>query len=504
MSVRKFWIPALVVMVMSIGLVGCNSKAEDDPDYTISSNVAVSDFYIKSDKTILSNLDSVFFSIDLKKRLIFNADSLPKGTDIRKLIPVITLPGTASAVKITMTGGEYRTGEVDYLKSANDSIDFTGQVILTIVAQDGVSSCDYTVKVNVHNMEPDSLWWDQMAMAELPSRLPAPKRQKSVEYTDKVVTLVAENDGSYTISATDNLTSGQWVQQSAIFEFNPDVRSFTATDEAFYILNTEGRLYSSSDAVVWNPTEESWQSIIGGYESRLLGLKSTDSGLTYVEYSSNGAKELGLADSDFPVKGHSQFKTFTNKWVNTPVGLMTGGVTMSGEYTGTTWGFDGQNWAQLSSHPAPAVDGGVMIPYYAYTSTTGIWLSSEYSVWLFVGGQLADGSFNRTMYLSWDNGVNWVIGGELIQLPEYIPGMKYSDCIVKATSMSGNFEPKVWTPTASKELPGWYRVNYEVNGYDVTWECPYIYLIGGEDAEGLTYNTIWKGVLNRLTFVPLM
>ena len=44
----------------------------------------------------------------------------------------------------------------------------------------------------------------------------------------------------------------------------------------------------------------------------------------------------------------------------------------------------------------------------------------------------------------------------------------------------------------------------EIDGYNVKWECPYIYLMGGEDAEGMLYNTIWKGVLNRLTFVPII
>ena len=82
--------------------------------------------------------------------------------------------------------------------------------------------------------------------------------------------------------------------------------------------------------------------------------------------------------------------------------------------------------------------------------------------------------------------------------------MKSIDSVVVNTSMEGNFEPKGWTTKSSKKLPGWYRVKYEIDGYNVKWECPYIYLMGGEDAEGMLYNTIWKGVLNRLTFVPII
>jgi hypothetical protein len=36
------------------------------------------------------------------------------------------------------------------------------------------------------------------------------------------------------------------------------------------------------------------------------------------------------------------------------------------------------------------------------------------------------------------------------------------------------------------------------------WECPYIYLFGGEDTAGNTFNTIWRGVINRYTFKPIV
>jgi hypothetical protein len=35
------------------------------------------------------------------------------------------------------------------------------------------------------------------------------------------------------------------------------------------------------------------------------------------------------------------------------------------------------------------------------------------------------------------------------------------------------------------------------------WEVPYIYLFGGYDSEGYLYNSVWRGVINRLSFKPL-
>ena len=503
MRIQQLWISTLVSLLVFAGLASCNTTKEDDPDYMVSSNVAVSNFYIKKGTGGLSNIDSVFFSIDLNRRLIFNADSLPKGTDVTRLIPVISLPGSASQVRIIMEGGTYRTGEVDYIENPTDSIDFTGRVTLSILAQDGVSACDYLVKVNVHQMEPDSLWWDRLAVTELPARLPNPIAQRTVDFDGHVTTFVAENDGTYTMSYTDEPSSAQWVNQKIDFGFVPDLRSVAATDDRLYVLSDEEMLYESVDGVTWNATSQQWNGIIGGYQDRLLGLVKTADGVYHAEYPVSEGFVQEKVDEEFPIEGYSQFHIYSNKWMESPTGLLTGGMTQSGRLTGATWGYDGKMWAKLSTHEAPAVKGGTMIPYFVYRNNSALWLSTEYSIWMFVGGQLADGTFNRKMYMTYDNGVNWIVCGDLMQLPDYIPGMMNTDCAIVSVAMSGNFEPEGWTAKASKNLPGWYRVNYEVDGYDVAWECPYIYLFGGQDADGVTYNTVWKGVLNRLTFVPI-
>ena len=48
------------------------------------------------------------------------------------------------------------------------------------------------------------------------------------------------------------------------------------------------------------------------------------------------------------------------------------------------------------------------------------------------------------------------------------------------------------------------RIKYEVDGETITWECPYIYLFGGYDTDNRLYNTIWQGVLTKLTFAPVI
>ena len=47
------------------------------------------------------------------------------------------------------------------------------------------------------------------------------------------------------------------------------------------------------------------------------------------------------------------------------------------------------------------------------------------------------------------------------------------------------------------------RIQYFVDGSDVDWDCPYIYMFGGHPADGNLQDEILRAVLARLTFSPL-
>ncbi|MDE6243060.1 MAG: hypothetical protein K2M14_03515, partial [Muribaculaceae bacterium] len=64
--------------------------------------------------------------------------------------------------------------------------------------------------------------------------------------------------------------------------------------------------------------------------------------------------------------------------------------------------------------------------------------------------------------------------------------------------------PQGWTQMPDAELKPWFRVQTTLDGTTVKWECPYIYLFGGRDADGKLYDTVWRGVINRLTFSPII
>lgn len=495
---RGLWLPMAAALILG----ACNSKPEDEPFYEESTAMAVTKFYLKSDKKVLSNLDSVYFTIDLKEGIVFNADSLPKGTDISKLIPIIQYSSGVQKAEIEMIGGDVRSGKVDYMANPQDSIDFTGIVTLHLTAQNAEYSRDYRLKVNVHNMDPDTLWWDKLGVAELPSRKGTPKEQRTVEFNGLATTLINEADGSFTLASIANPAKGEWIRSVVAFPFTPQTRTLTAAGSNLFILSDSGDLYSSADGMNWTSTGSNWISVLGAYGNTLLGLRSDNGRILHTSYPADTYPETEAA-ADFPVSGASNMMSYTSKWVRLPMTIVTGGRDSQGNLLDGTWSFNGVNWGCITADPHPALEGASIVPYFVYRREGAIWKIDEYSVWFLIGGRLDSGELNHNIYISYDNGVNWQKSATNFGFPDYVPAMMNLDALSISTQLQGSFNPGTWDSTPSKEIRVPRTLDYTINGYDVTWECPYIYLFGGCNASGTLYNTIWKGVINRLTFVPL-
>ena len=482
-------------------LSSCNSDSDGFPEFTAAESVAVTSFSLKADKKVMNHLDSVFFSIDLEHNIIFNADSLPKGSAINKLVPVIAYSSSVTSATIVMTGGETRTGTVDYTASPTDSIDFTGDVELRLTTANNALTKTYKIKVNVHKSVPDSLVWDKTAVSSLPSRMAAPKEQKTVALGDKNICLVKESDDSYTLASSTDLAGGTWSKKAVNPAFTPDVRSLTATTDKLYILSADGALFSSADGQQWTSCPLNANSIIGAFGDRLLLTTGNDNALYWTSYPANAGQSPELLPDDFPSAGYSSFHSFTSKWAVDPIGFLAGG-SRNGRVLSATWAFDGDSWAKISNNPLPPLTGATIIPYYNYKQTTTSWIQTEFSVCLCVGGLKEDGTVNDTVYISYDNGVNWAKADRLLQLPKHIAAGYDADVVIRTSPMEGSLSA-YWKNVSANKLPAGARIQYNVDGDRVNWDCPYIYLFGGHDADGTLQNAIRRAVLARLTFMPL-
>lgn len=499
---------ALLTAFALLMSVSCNDNGNGNGDEptVISSNTLVSAFSLAENDSVLASLDSLHFTIDVDNRLIYNADSLPKGTKINRLVANISLYDYNSTGTIRISGAQTMEDTTyTYNSSANDSIDFTGNVSLTVNAADG-STREYRILVNVHQMEADSLYWNQLARRNLPARSSELVSQKTVQKNEELFCLVEEERG-FTISTTDDPSTNNWNIASVEFGFTPVIDSFTATDEALYILSNDGSIHKSSDGKIWTDTGADCHSIIGSYADRLLCIINDNGTYRHGEFNDNNLTVLSEIESDFPVSGFSQCISFGNDWSSVSQLLFAGGTMQNGKPNGCVWGYDGSNWGKISRIPIPALTGVTLLRYFNYLGD--YYNLQKYPVWLAIGGMDTEGKTTNKVYISYDNGVTWSLGDEYLQLPDYITPFANAQAFVYNTTMQATRAmSSVWEAMPSRHLPYWLTVESQpktrVSAAVTSWECPYIYIFGGENTNGILMNNIWKGVLNRLSFKPVV
>lgn len=493
-----------ILMGLLIPLIACNSKSsEDDSDIVVTpSIVAIRNFYLRANDNVFKNLDSVFFSIDLKNGVIFNADSLPKGTKVNKLVPNITFANTMTKAELTYLNSDNELKTVDYLTNPDDSINFNGPVTLNVTAANGVSSFVYNIKVNVHQENPDTLIWSKLASSSLPSRFQSPLEQKTLIKENTVYTLLKESNNQYTLSTCTELNDGIWNKQELSLSFVPNIQSFVNTSDLFWILDQEGNIYFSENGIDWTNTGEEWVNIIGTYGNSLLGVKSVGSSLVYAFYPETEESQMTPIDENFPIFNSSSAVQIENSWSPLPVTFLMGGVDIDGNLTNAVWAYDGNTWAAINTKSLPALESPMLARYVVYRSTPSAFTQRAFDVWILFGGLTENGSMNREVYFSYDNGVNWNSAPESMQLPEIIPSLRGADLIVASYDLSADISD-IWQPADTKsQVPT--RASYTIDGFDITWQCPYLYIFGGYDSQGVLSDVLWRGVLARLRFTPLI
>lgn len=114
-------------------------------------------------------------------------------------------------------------------------------------------------------------------------------------------------------------------------------------------------------------------------------------------------------------------------------------------------------------------------------------------------------TLNDCVYISTDNGITWDKANELLQLPEYIEDFTGAQAVVQtATLTEARSTSEGWIEMPASKLPASIvGAQSRTIAPIESWECPYIYLFGGTNANGVLCNNIWRGVINRLSFKPL-
>lgn len=504
----KKLIPLFVLSLILSVLPSCNSSSID-VEYSYSSSVLVSGFSLTDDEAVLDSLQNVFFSIDLANARIFNADSLPYGTKTSRLIPVITTVSTASAVTLSFPRENMADSVVDYLNNSTDSIDFSlGPVKLTVKSQSGTVERTYEIRVNVHQIKPDTLAWSQIQSAQLPSTFSHISAQRTVGLAGTYYCLTSQDD-KYCLAMTNNPANPEWKIKDIELPFTPDVESLRSTEDAIYMLSTDGTLYYTNDFSTWTATDQIWSYIYGAYESELIGCSHQSGSWTINSYPSY--KTWNMPEG-FPVSGSSIPNYYTLPMGLSPQLVMTGGRAADGSLLSSTWSFDGEIWANITQSPLPiAVEQLAVVDYDLFSVTSSTWAPVQYPALVAIGGLCEEG-VNRTVYFSKDWGMTWKKAPALMQFSDEVPVYYGSSAFVYSTIMH--------TGRATNSVKGWFDLPIKklypqcdflppsdlqsrVTEAITEWECPAIYMFGGRDLDGQAANTVWRGIILRYTFAPV-
>lgn len=501
---RRFPLYTVITFIASVLAAGCNddSTAEYEVEDPATNAVMVNSFNLMKNDSVLANLDSVFFSIDLDRALIFNADSLPMGTRVNRLQVNIGLPALSKA-EITMPNDRGIDTVVNYLTNSTDSINFSrGSVKLHLESANGQYKRDYTIYVNVHKINPDSLQWSSLASSALPSQFASADAQRTVEYKGKVLCFTQSGNDICRATSTDP-SADTWTKETVTLPANARISSITAGSDCLYMIAGSDELYSSADeGSTWTATGTSMSHIYGTLGNTAVGVRNDGSVYTHLTYPATTETEV---PASCPVSGTSPAIVYTSDWSQNPMLIVAGGRKADGSLTGQTWAYDGGGWAAISLDPLPATEGMMVVPYFAF-KTSNSWRVTEQSLLLAFGGADASGVLTRTVYISNDYGVHWQKASQLMQLPSGVTfGRDAQAILIDRTFTSASRSAARWNEIT---LPTLRNAMLPVPESRATtpitqWECPYIYVFGGTSANGTLYNRIIRGVINRLTFKPL-
>lgn len=506
-----------LLSVFFILFISCNDAEDEDvPLYSSYSNTMVKSFYLSDDTaSIVDNLSKRFFTIDLVSGNIYNADSLPYGTDISRLVANMEF-SSPSKVEIYIKGkddsGNEKTTTINYLESPSDSIDFSGgrgSVTMTVVAADGTTQRDYVIDVRVHQVKADSLIWENLSGSGLPASDAV--AQKTLMKDGSVYCFTENEPGEYSLFKTATLGQGNWQKGTISGISDLDINSIIVSPEGFFALvgtSDSKTLVSSSDGVNWSPVAGSsaFYSLIGMYESTLLGIVKDGSAYKYASYPQQG--ELTAVPADFPVSGFSNTVSYKSDWGTSQIVFVGGRLSDGHSFSNSVWGFDGENWVSLNNvnggaggAPITPREGAMFFTYYTYKYHSSLDYYTELLTYFIIGG--SDGTkVLNDIYTTTDLGGFWTKAedGSSLSLPKDIKGRAFASAVVCEESLDIRSSQMSWNLLESPVIPtGMRRYTKALT----TEPVPFIYMFGGVDENGDLYDEVWRGVITRLTFEPI-
>lgn len=215
--------------------------------------------------TVSYPAENFTFTIDQVARMIYLRDSLPYGSRVDKMPITITSAG-AYGVRFEDDGNG---GEREVVWSSTDSLDLTKPVRIKVYASDEVSARVYTIKVSVHQVEPDSLVWHKVSDSFSSGAVTGSTR--TLVLGDELVTLAATDGGVAVYKNSWRNPSASWTETLLGADMaDAVVGSAQVFGGQILVVNSAGRVMASVDGISWSETA------LGGTVEALVGAVTVD------------------------------------------------------------------------------------------------------------------------------------------------------------------------------------------------------------------------------------
>lgn len=189
-------------------------------------------------------------SINQRENTIENIDSLPYGSQLDKVLTTCNFQSVLVHRPKDINGLDPQdTLWVTY--SSSDSIDFKKPREFLVFAADGSSMRYYTVKVNVHQMDPEETVWDSLGVSTIP--YPADcKARKMVALNGNIEVLTQAQDGTISGFSRKAKKEGEWESIALIGAEGLVLETLQSENGTTYASTEDGRIIYSTDGQTWN------------------------------------------------------------------------------------------------------------------------------------------------------------------------------------------------------------------------------------------------------------
>lgn len=388
------------------------------------------------------SMESFAFTIDHGAGEVYNNDSLPYCTDIRKVVVNYTSDGVASIYVDSLETYEYLSNV--------DSIDFTSPRKVRVYSGDAEYYKDYTVRVNVHQVNPELMVWNKYPAVDaiVPERV--------IEANGVMYLFGKNSEGVATVASTDVEGTPEWsIVLVDGLPADADLANIQLFRGALYAV-AGGDVYTSLNGADWTiaATATGAVAIVGASDEdeRIWiagdnGILSSEDGVTFVvnETLPEGFPLYGVSLSSYPMAHNKGIIRYMLVGYTTAdkAGEPVVWSRLSTESRWTMYSNEG------SSYTCPSLSGLSVVRYDGFLYALG-------------GAGTVNGNSVeafKSFYVSKDNGIVWKISTGYYQcLPKELAG---NNAPFAVAVDSGNF---IWI------------VNSGVDG------------------------GVWKGILNRLGF----